>query len=145
MENLMDFFANKVLWVSVFSCFFAQFLKIFTGKKKKIEIGRILASGGMPSSHSSFVSTMAIMVGLNNGFDSNMFAIAAVVACIIMYDASGVRQAVGKQATILNQIVEDIQMKKPIKQEKLKELVGHTPKQVIFGCLLGILIGILFY
>ena len=69
---------------------------------------------------------------------------ATVVSLIIMYDASGVRQAVGKQATLLNQLIEDWQKKKEIKQEKLKELMGHTPKQVFFGALLGIIIGLIF-
>lgn len=98
----------------------------------------------MPSSHSSFVSCMSTMIGLKYGFSSDLFAVAVVVSLIIMYDASGVRQAVGKQATILNQLIEDWQKKKEIKQEKLKELMGHTPKQVFFGGLLGIIIGLIF-
>ena len=84
------------------------------------------------------------LLGLKYGFSSDLFAIATVVSLIIMYDASGVRQAVGKQATILNQLIEDWQKKKEIKQEKLKELMGHTPKQVFFGALLGIIIGLIF-
>ncbi|MBC2577628.1 divergent PAP2 family protein [Peptostreptococcus russellii] len=144
MSYVVDFFANKTLWVSVLSCFIAQFLKIFTGEKK-VELSRAFISGGMPSSHSSFVSCMSVMIGMKHGFNSDMFAVAAVISCIIMYDASGVRQAVGKQATIINQLVEAWQNKKTTQQEKLKELVGHTPKQVFFGALLGILVGIIFY
>lgn len=144
MSYVVDFFANKTLWVSVLSCFIAQFLKIFTGEKK-VELSRVFISGGMPSSHSSFVSCMSVMIGMKHGFNSDMFAVAAVISCIIMYDASGVRQAVGKQATIINQLVEAWQNKKTTQQEKLKELVGHTPKQVFFGALLGILVGIIFY
>lgn len=144
MSYVVDFFANKTLWVSVLSCFIAQFLKIFTGENK-VEFSRAFISGGMPSSHSSFVSCMSVMIGMKHGFNSDMFAIAAVISCIIMYDASGVRQAVGKQATIINQLVEVWQNKKTTQQEKLKELVGHTPKQVFFGALLGILVGIIFY
>ena len=144
MNYVVDFFANKTLWVSVLSCFVAQILKVFTGEKK-VEFSRAFISGGMPSSHSSFVSCMSVMIGMKHGFNSDMFAVAAVISCIIMYDASGVRQAVGKQATIINQLVEVWQNKKTTQQEKLKELVGHTPKQVFFGALLGILIGIIFY
>lgn len=144
MSYVVDFFANKTLWVSVLSCFIAQFLKIFTGEKR-VELSRAFISGGMPSSHSSFVSCMSVMIGMKHGFNSDMFAVAAVISCIIMYDASGVRQAVGKQATIINQLVEAWQNKKTTQQEKLKELVGHTPKQVFFGALLGILVGIIFY
>ena len=134
MSFFSEIFSNEILWVSIFACFFAQFLKIFSGEKG-IDISRIIVSGGMPSSHSSFVSCMSTMIGLKYGFSSDLFAVAAVVSLIIMYDASGVRQAVGKQATILNQLIEE---------EKLKELMGHTPKQVFFGGLLGIIIGLIF-
>ena len=134
MSFFSEIFSNEILWVSIFSCFFAQFLKIFSGEKG-IDISRIIVSGGMPSSHSSFVSCMSTMIGLKYGFSSDLFAVAVVVSLIIMYDASGVRQAVGKQATILNQLIEE---------EKLKELMGHTPKQVFFGGLLGIIIGLIF-
>ncbi|CAK7010377.1 MAG: hypothetical protein PEPC_00421 [Peptostreptococcus russellii] len=144
MNYFIDFFANKTLWISVLSCFIAQFFKMFTGRKR-VEISRIFISGGMPSSHSSFVSCMTTMIGLRHGFNSDIFAVAAVISCIIMYDASGVRQAVGKQATILNQLVDAWQSKRPIQQEKLKELIGHTPKQVLFGALLGIIVAIIFY
>ena len=143
MNFFSDIFSNNILWVSVLACFLAQLLKIFSGDKR-VEISRIIISGGMPSSHSSFVSCMSTMIGLKYGFSSDIFAIAAVVSTIIMYDASGVRQAVGKQATILNQLIEDWQNNKEIKQEKLKELMGHTPKQVFFGAILGILIGLIF-
>lgn len=101
MSFFSEIFSNEILWVSIFACFFAQFLKIFSGDKG-IDVSRIIVSGGMPSSHSSFVSCMSTMIGLKYGFSSDLFAIATVVSLIIMYDASGVRQAVGKQATILN-------------------------------------------
>lgn len=139
----MEIFQNKILLISIFSCFLAQFIKIFTGKEKRIDFKRIIISGGMPSSHSSFVTSLAVLVGFDRGFASTEFAITAVFAIIVMYDASGVRRAVGKQAEILNQIVDDFFHGKFDQHEKLKELVGHTPKEVLFGALLGILIGIL--
>ena len=142
----MDFFAqifnNKILWISIFACFLAQFIKIFTGKEKRIDFSRIAMSGGMPSSHSSFVTSLSTLVGMDRGFDSVEFAICVVFALIVMYDASGVRRAVGKQAEILNQIVDDFFHGKFDQHKKLKELVGHTPKEVLFGALLGIIIGI---
>ncbi|WAW15620.1 divergent PAP2 family protein [Peptostreptococcus equinus] len=144
MENLVDIFTNRILWVSIFSCFMAQFLKMFTGGVRKVDVGRIVISGGMPSSHSSLVTCMSTMVGMKYGFASDIFAISAVFSCIIMYDASGVRQAVGKQAAIINRLVEDWQQKKPIEHEKLKELIGHTQKQVFAGAILGIAIGLIF-
>ncbi len=139
MEVFSQIFSNKVLWISIFACFLAQFLKIFTGENKKIDLSRILTSGGMPSSHSSFVTSLATLVGLERGFSSTDFAIVTVFALIIMYDASGVRRAVGKQATIINQMLDDLHHKKHIEQKRLKELIGHTPKEVLFGAILGII------
>lgn len=143
MDYLLDFFSNKMLWTSIFACFMAQFLKVFSGEKK-FDLTRIITSGGMPSSHSSFVTCLSTMLGVKYGFNSDMFAIAAVFSFIIMYDASGVRQAVGKQAAIINKLVEDWHNKKAIEQEKLKELIGHTQKQVFFGAMLGIALGLIF-
>ena len=139
---MTDIFQNRILLISIFSCFLAQFIKIFTGKEKRIDFKRIIISGGMPSSHSSFVTSLAMLVGFDKGFASTEFAITAVFAIIVMYDASGVRRAVGKQAEILNQIVDDFFHVKFDQHKKLKELVGHTPKEVLFGALLGIIIGI---
>ena len=139
----MEIFQNKILLISIFSCFLAQFIKIFTGKESKIDFRRISISGGMPSSHSSFVTALAVLVGFDKGFASTEFAMTAVFAVIVMYDASGVRRAVGKQAEILNQIVDDFFQGKFDQHERLKELVGHTPKEVLAGALLGILVGII--
>ncbi|MCC3867276.1 divergent PAP2 family protein [Terrisporobacter mayombei] len=141
----MDFFTqvfdNHILWISIFACFLAQFIKIFTGKERVVEFSRIFMSGGMPSSHSSFVTSLSTVMGIQKGFDSAEFVICVVFALIVMYDASGVRRAVGKQAAILNKIVEDLQNKKHIEHETLKELIGHTPKEVILGAILGIVVG----
>ncbi len=139
MNVFSQILTNEVLMISVFACFLAQFVKIFTGKDKLIQPSRIFTSGGMPSSHSSFVTSLATLVGIERGFNSTDFAIVCVFALIIMYDASGVRRAVGKQAEILNQIVEDLHNHKPIEHQRLKELVGHTPIEVLFGAILGIL------
>lgn len=139
MGFISEIFNNKILGISMFACFLAQFLKIFTFSEKKIKFSRIVSSGGMPSSHSSFVTSLSTLVGMEIGFNSMEFAIVAVFSIIIMYDASGVRRAVGKQAAVLNQIIDDLHHKKHIEQKKLKELVGHTPIEVLFGALLGIL------
>ena len=135
MDFLSQLFSNRILWVSVFACFLAQFIKVFTGSEKRVDFSRIFMSGGMPS--------LSTLVGIYKGFDSIEFAICIVFALIVMYDASGVRRAVGKQAAILNKIVEDLQNKKHIEHETLKELVGHTPKEVIFGAILGIVVGVI--
>lgn len=139
MNVFSQIFNNQVLSISVFACFLAQFIKIFTGKEKKIDLLRLFSSGGMPSSHSSFVTSLATLVGIENGYSSTEFAIVCVFALIIMYDATGVRRSVGKQAAIINQILDDLHHKKPIEQKRLKELVGHTPKEVLFGAVLGVI------
>ena len=144
----MDFFAqlfsNKVLWVSIFACFLAQFIKIFTGKEKRIQIARIVTSGGMPSSHSSLVCSLSTAVYFNSGWNSDVFAVCLVLSLIVMYDAAGVRYAAGNQAKILNKIMREWEDKGTFDGEKyLKELLGHTPFQVICGAVLGIFIGLL--
>ena len=142
MDFFKQVFNNHILWTSIFACFLAQFIKMFTGKERAVDFSRIFMSGGMPSSHSSFVTSLATLVGIERGFHSTDFAIVTVFALIIMYDASGVRRAVGKQATILNQILDDLHHKKHIEQKRLKELIGHTPKEVFFGAILGVLTAI---
>ena len=144
MSFISEIFSNKVLGISMFACFLAQFFKVFTGEEKRIQISRLFTSGGMPSSHSSFVTSLSTLVGMDFGFDSIEFAVVAVFSMIIMYDASGVRRAVGKQAVILNKIVDDLHHKKHIEHKRLKELVGHTPIEVFFGAILGIIIALIF-
>lgn len=144
MGFFSQFFGNKVLWISLFACFLAQFIKIFTGDIKRVDIARLFTSGGMPSSHSSFVTSLSTLVGIEKGFDSTTFALVCVFSLIIMYDATGVRRSVGKQAAILNQILDDFHHKKPIEHKRLKELVGHTPTEVFFGAILGMAVALIF-
>ncbi len=142
----MNFFEgminNYIFWVAFASWFTAQFGKLIINLifYKKLDWSRMIGSGGFPSSHSSLVMGMSTAIGLKYGFESPFYAIAFVLAMIVMYDASGVRRAVGKQAVILNQMLADLYDKKPITEEKLKELVGHTPFEVLAGAVLGIII-----
>lgn len=135
---------NKVVMASFLSWFVAQSLKIIIEyiKYRKLDFSKMISSGGMPSSHSALVTSMSTAVGLIDGFGSTTFAISLGLACIVMYDAAGVRLAVGKQAKILNQILEDVQ-NHHFEAEKLKELIGHTPIQVFFGGILGIVLTII--
>lgn len=135
----------KYLWVPALSWFSVQLIKFITDiiKNKKINVKVLVASGGMPSSHSSVVTSLMTLIGLNEGFDSILFAISFVFGLIVMYDAAGVRRAAGKQAGILNQLIYSNQVKIDT-NEKLKELIGHTPKQVFVGALWGIMLGIIF-
>ena len=109
----------------------------------KFNFKRILGAGGMPSSHSAVVTSIATMIAKTEGLDSKMFALSFVVACVVMYDAAGVRRAAGKQAKLLNKIVETPGMSHIQVQEKLVEVLGHTPSQVFVGALIGIIVGFL--
>lgn len=133
---------NQILYVTLVSWFIAQALKVILTliKEKKFNIYRFVGSGGMPSSHSSLVMALSTSVGLRNGWSSSLYAISLAFALIVMYDAAGVRRSVGKQAIILNQIIEDKAKHKPIGEQRLKELIGHTPYEVFAGAILGIFI-----
>lgn len=138
---------SPILVCSLISWFAAQFLKIIITlvKEHKFNFVQLWSSGGMPSSHTSTVCAMAASAGYMEGTGSPLFAIATIMAVIVMYDAAGVRRAVGEQAKILNQVSENImEGEEDDVPKKLKELIGHTPLQVFFGALLGIAIGILF-
>ncbi|RAK09378.1 hypothetical protein C8C77_10682 [Halanaerobium saccharolyticum] len=136
----------SLLEVSIFSLFAAQFLKIFF--IRPMNFYTFFTSGGMPSSHSSFVSALAITVGLKYGFGSDLFAIVTVFSLIVTYDASGVRRAVGQQANVLNNLIKHLEGKnfandKQLIKDDLKELIGHTPFEVFAGVLLGALIALI--
>lgn len=147
MQDIGTLLQNRTLFVSISASLVAQFLKLLIEyiRSRKINFRVLLETGGMPSSHSSFVTALATCVGQIKGWDSPEFAIATVFAIIVMYDATGVRRAAGKQARILNKIVDELFQEHPVFNEKrLKELLGHTPIQVIGGCFLGILLATLF-
>lgn len=137
---------DNVVVTCILAWFIAQFIKVILTliKDKKIDFRRFVGSGGFPSSHASFVTSLATAVGLIDGFSSTEFAMSVVLALVVMYDAAGVRRAAGQQARILNKIVEAWEHKDLTQTDKrLKELLGHTPKEVFAGAILGIVIAII--
>lgn len=134
---------NAVLMVAILAWATAQVLKIISWAfvSRELNFKRLVEPGGMPSSHSAFVTSLATGIGLYEGFDSTLFALAVVFALIVMYDASGVRRAAGKQARVLNAIIEDLN-RRELHPERLRELLGHTPIEVLVGALLGIVIAL---
>jgi acid phosphatase family membrane protein YuiD len=138
-------FRGSILWISVFAWIIAQSLKILLNyiQTKKINWKLFLSSGGMPSSHSAFVSSITMSVGLREGFESNLFAVSLIMSLIVMYDAAGVRRAAGKQASVINLITENIERLGIEIDEHLKELLGHTPTEVFAGAILGVAISLL--
>jgi len=146
MYIISDLLNNFALTVSLMGWLIASVFKIIIGfvREKRLDFRRLYGSGGMPSSHSATVTSLATAVAKTDGLYSTSFAIAFMFAFIVMYDALGVRRAAGEQARILNQLVNNLSQQRPIYlRKKLKELIGHTPLEVIVGGLLGILIGLI--
>ena len=143
MQDIADILQNRVLIVALVACLLAQFLKLVFELiiHRKINVRVLVETGGMPSSHSALVTALACGIGQTWGWASPGFAVTTVFAGIVMYDAAGVRQAAGKQAKILNQIIDELFREKPeFNEDRLKELLGHTPVQVIVGSILGVLV-----
>ncbi|BAY18990.1 acid phosphatase/vanadium-dependent haloperoxidase-related protein [Nostoc sp. HK-01] len=143
MQDITDILDNRVLVVALVACFIAQALKLVIEvvKNQKLNVRVLVTTGGMPSAHSALVTALAAGIGQTVGWASPEFALATVFAIIVMYDAAGVRQAAGKQARILNQMIAELfDEKHEFSQDRLKELLGHTPVQVIAGSALGITI-----
>ena len=140
MQDFANILNNHVLVVSLIACFFAQGLKVIVDVivHHKFNFRVFVSTGGMPSAHSALVGALATAIGQTIGWSSPEFAIACLFAVIVMYDAAGVRQAAGKQARILNQIMDEFLSHEDLNEERLKELLGHTPFQVFVGLALGI-------
>ncbi|MBP0000308.1 MAG: divergent PAP2 family protein [Cyanobacteria bacterium SID2] len=141
MHEFRHVLDNQILIVATAACLIAQFSKVLVhfAQYQKVNVRVLVETGGMPSSHSALVTALATGVGQTVGWDSIEFAMATIFAAIVMYDAAGVRQAAGKQARILNQIVDELfQEGKQFNEDRLKELLGHTPFQVIMGSALGV-------
>ena len=148
MNYLMDLCKNSILQTVLISWFAAQLIKVIIVLiiERRVDFTRITGSGGMPSSHSSFTVSLAAAIGFTDGFDSVAFALAAAFSLVVMYDASGVRRSAGQQAAILNRIVEKLGKEElSATGKKLKELLGHTPMEVVAGALLGLIIAIIQY
>ena len=145
MNDLQKVVTNKYLYVPLLVWFCIQTYKVIYEliKTKKFNFKRIVGAGGMPSSHSGVVTTLAAMIGKNEGFDTPLFAMTVVFALVVMYDAAGVRRAAGKQASLLNKIIETPGLSSVQVQEKLVEVLGHTPLQVFVGAIIGIVVGLL--
>ncbi len=128
------------------SWFISQFAKIFQGlytKKKPFNFRWLFDAGGMPSSHSATVSGLATVTGLYFGFDSVLFLVVLIFSIITMFDAAGVRRSVGRQAQTLNKMLDDLYEKGAVPEQRVKELLGHTPVEVFAGAFVGILISFL--
>lgn len=147
LDTLWSLLHNRILGAAILAWLIAQLLK-FVGtfiREGHFSTERLFGAGGMPSSHSAFVVALAVGVGQSAGWDQPLTAVTIVFSMIVMYDAAGVRRAAGKQARVLNRILHDLAETRQFKEERLKELLGHTPVEVISGAILGILVGFLMF
>ena len=147
MQVLVEILNNKVLVIPFLVLIITQIFKTiyFSIKNKKLDLFTLLTTGGLPSSHSSLVSSLATVVLKVNGAGSAEFAIAVILAIIVMYDASGIRKAAGEHAKILNEMMEEKEYYSSKEYKKLKELLGHTKLEVFIGLLTGIFLTIVLY
>ena len=122
--------ASKVIWQSY--------------RERRLNLRVLAAMGGMPSSHSAMVMALTAAIARLNGLGSPLFALALIFSLVVMYDAAGVRRAAGRQAAVLNRLVDDLVAQRGIAEERLRELLGHTPYEVLAGAALGIAVGLLF-
>ena len=147
MRNTFNMFiTNKYVYVPIILWVGIQTFKVIYDlyTTKKFNFKRILGAGGMPSSHSAVVTSIATLIGKYQGVDSAIFGLALMFAFVVMYDACGVRRAAGKQAKVLNEIVNTPGLTGVEIQGKLQEALGHTPVQVFVGALIGIIAGLIF-
>jgi acid phosphatase/vanadium-dependent haloperoxidase related protein len=145
VNNILGFIQNKYIYIPFFLWFAIQTFKVIYDlvTTKKFNFKRIMGAGGMPSSHSAIVTGLATLIGKYEGVNTPIFALALIVAFVVMYDACGVRRAAGKQAALLNKIVETPGLSGVQVSERLVEVLGHTPTQVIVGALIGVIVGLI--
>ncbi|MBQ1248993.1 MAG: divergent PAP2 family protein [Selenomonadales bacterium] len=134
--------SNHILVSAVLAWAAAQIIKtvLVYRKTKELDLERLFGSGGMPSSHTAFVVAMATAAAMVEGLASSTFALSFILASIVMYDAAGVRQAAGQQARVLNRLIKQLRSEHILPERELKELLGHTPLEVLAGAVLGFLI-----
>lgn len=146
LEILTSIIENKCIYVPFILWLLIQIYKVIFDliTTKKFNFRRIMGAGGMPSSHAAAVCSLSVLIGRTEGFDSSIFGLSLIFALIVMYDAAGVRRAAGKQARVLNKMIETPNMSTLEVQEKLVEFLGHTPIEVFVGALVGIIAGCIF-
>ncbi|MCM8760623.1 MAG: divergent PAP2 family protein [Candidatus Omnitrophica bacterium] len=147
IDPFVEFSKNYIFWTSAVAWITAQIIKVIVGvvREKRFNFKWFASTGGMPSSHTAGASALSTSIGVNYGFDSPIFAIALVFTLIVMFDAYTVRLSSGKQATLLNKMLDDIYWKKKLDEQKIKEFLGHTPVEVYAGAALGIVVSLLLY
>ena len=145
MSEFFAIFSNKSLVAAGIAWTLAQCIKLPLEYMLHHEWNwhLLISAGGMPSSHSALVTAVSVAIGITQGFDSPIFAVALVMALIVIYDATGVRRHAGDQARVINLMIDELLTGHPLAEKELKEVLGHTPREVVAGIALGIIVAIL--
>ena len=141
MSSVLSAWASNRVFISwLLACVIAQSIKIMLGvvRLRRFDFQWLIGTGGMPSTHASGVTSLSTTIGLHHGFDSALFALAVAFTIITVFDAQGVRRWSGRQAQVLNKMMEDMYFKRRIQEQRLKELLGHTPLEVLAGMGIGV-------
>ena len=135
----------KYLLAPIVAWSIAQAAKVilYSIRERRLNLRVLAVTGGMPSSHSAIVMGLTTAIGKHVGPTSPQFAIALIFSFVVMYDAAGLRRAAGRQAAILNRLVEDLVHMRGVQEQKLRELLGHTPVEVVVGAVLGVVVGLI--
>jgi acid phosphatase family membrane protein YuiD len=143
LDALRGALRNPALLAAAGAWFLAQLLKvpIDYARTGRTNWALLTSAGGMPSSHAALVWALAAGVGLQDGFGSAAFAVALVVALVVSYDAAGIRRAAGQHANVINQLIDELAHGHPLREEQLKEILGHSPVEVLAGALFGMIVG----
>lgn len=141
----MGLLHNPVLLAALLAWFIAQTLKVIFSVMQtgKVDFQRFVGAGGMPSSHSALAMGLTAKIGMTEGWSSTIFALSLVTSLVIMYDAANVRRAAGEQAEVLNKMIDELFHDGTIREERLKELLGHTPLEVVAGAILGVAVAVI--
>ncbi len=143
---MKELITNKFLYIPIIVWACIQTFKVIVDLivNKKFNFKRLMGAGGMPSSHSAVVTSLATLIGKEYGLGSAIFALSCIFAVVVMYDAAGIRRAAGKQARLLNKLIETPGLAPSVVSERLVEVLGHTPLQVFVGAIIGIVVGLIF-
>ena len=144
MNSLLTVFANKVLWAGAGAWVLAQVIKLLLEymRHRRWQWSLLVSAGGMPSSHTALTTGVAVSAGLLAGWDSPAFALAWILTVVVTYDAMGVRRQAGDHARVLNLMIDELLTGHPLAEKELKEVLGHTPREVVAGMLLGIVFAV---
>jgi len=140
-------FDNRVLFAALIPWFLAQAVKVPIEyiRSKEWDWSLLFTPGGMPSSHTALVTGGSLAIGLYEGFDSTLFAVSIIICMVVIYDAAGIRRQAGEHAKIINAMINDLAAGHPLREEQLREVLGHTPGEILGGLLLGLLAALLIW